>query len=142
MIRDIITGALFRAFCDDPTGITPFSDIASSIIQSRKQPKKQFVSLKLDSLPSALIGECASFLDQSDYFQFGKSNRRIYLGCYSPCRLYDLHGSAFRKFPKERDISRFLQCKETEIPIKHFLSNLSHRPCKGLMHQLNVIDSV
>ena len=82
--RDIVTKALFRTFLDEPAGIIPYSDIVSSIIESRENPHAEPALLRLDSLPSALIGECASFLKQPEYFRFGKSNRRIYLGCYSP----------------------------------------------------------
>eukprot|EP01084_Bolivina_argentea_P233293 392977_1 len=44
----------------------------------------------LNTIPSEIIGECASYLHVDDYLNFSKSNRKLYVSCNSPCKLYEL----------------------------------------------------
>eukprot|EP01083_Nonionella_stella_P092263 258224_1 len=66
----------------------------SNVLNARKKTKSTFKpacgvspKIKIDAIPSDMIGECASFLQVSDYVSFSKCNRRTYIGCNSPVTL-------------------------------------------------------
>ena len=44
----------------------------------------------ITNLPSTMIGEIASFLDQKSYARFSSTNRKLFVVCNSPNRLVDL----------------------------------------------------
>eukprot|EP01083_Nonionella_stella_P259056 884813_1 len=69
-----------------------FNESLSDIIQSRKEKSKavSVINIKLNQLPTALIGHTASFLDLWDYDVFSLSCRSVYLGCQSPNMLQEL----------------------------------------------------
>eukprot|EP01083_Nonionella_stella_P047885 128176_1 len=55
----------------------------SDIIQSRETKQDERIS-NVDQVPSIILGEIASYLNQYDYIHFSRSNRAIYIGCNSP----------------------------------------------------------
>eukprot|EP01084_Bolivina_argentea_P237072 398518_1 len=99
---DLISTSLFNYFIHQKTIKNPntndlnnINSILSEIIQSRK-PKPQSESMttatiKLDTLPKALIGNIASYAAQTCYFQFQKTNRKIFIGCNSLNKLITLN---------------------------------------------------
>eukprot|EP01084_Bolivina_argentea_P267575 454230_1 len=85
----LITTLLFNYFIKQNNNCNDLNDINSilgNIIESRKQKPKTLskTNIKLNQLPHSIIGYVSSFLDQSEYFQFEKTNRSIFIGCNSP----------------------------------------------------------
>eukprot|EP01083_Nonionella_stella_P073002 197095_1 len=73
---------------------TQMIQMISDVLNTRKKTQskanqKRTVSatIKIDSIPSDMIGECASFLQVIDYISFSKCNRKTYIGCNSPATL-------------------------------------------------------
>ena len=71
----------------------------SKIIDSRKEAKKpkaentskeEPLPIQIDTLPSQMIRNCASFLQLKDYMNFSKANGTIYCASNSPCSLKEL----------------------------------------------------
>ena len=94
--RKRITSAIFSEFNSGTDPITPFADMITSIINTRApqltgqvRQEEQAITC-LEQLPSALIGECASYLDASEYFEFVKVSRLIYQATNTSPRLYAL----------------------------------------------------
>eukprot|EP01084_Bolivina_argentea_P185275 319508_1 len=88
---NIFRQTLFNNFKNSPSSIVPFTNIVTSIIQAREsKPQSETTTTSLDALPYELIGECASFLQDYEFFRFVKTSRKIYLSCYSPSKLYKL----------------------------------------------------
>eukprot|EP01083_Nonionella_stella_P302024 1039465_1 len=92
---DIVVTSLFRHFAKtkQTNPLNSFNESLSDIIQSRKEKPKaiSFNNIKMNQLPTTIIGITASFLPQCDYFNFSSSSRSIYLGCNSPNLLHDLN---------------------------------------------------
>ena len=63
------------------------SDIISKIIEEREPEDEQITSIRLTHLPSSLVGEIASNLQQPDYISFSKTNRKLFIDSNSPNRL-------------------------------------------------------
>ncbi len=102
------------------------ANIVTEIIHSRdKKPKQKYLCHKIDELPSSLIGNCASYLKANDFFNFGKVNRKIYISCNNPCKLYYLSFNLFKKYPLSLSMKRFKIVNDIGIPIKHFNNKLS-----------------
>ena len=55
---------------------------------------------RLDELPSALIGECGSFLSAIQYFALGQTSRKVYLSLLSPPRIHTFNAELFAKKPQ------------------------------------------
>ena len=113
--RQLISTSLFHLFkeqgCQNQQLATTIN-IISSIIQSRNKaspqhanpikfktiPKKQNPSpLSFTSLPSDVIGFCASYLSFNDYHSFEKCSRQIYIGCNNPNTLKCIDKAIFEK---------------------------------------------
>eukprot|EP01083_Nonionella_stella_P073003 197096_1 len=80
------------------TDVFQIIQMISTILNARKKNKhhtknensnnkKTRTKIVIDSIPSDLIGECASFLDFDDYICFSRCNRKTYIGCNSPATL-------------------------------------------------------
>ena len=55
-------------------------NITKSIIRSREdQPGSELTQSRLDTLPSAIMGDIGSYLPQKDYASFSTTNRAIYV---------------------------------------------------------------
>merc|ERR1712003_97043 len=48
------------------------------------------VPITMESLPSSIIGEVASYQDQKSYAYFSRISRRVFVGSNSPNRLLEL----------------------------------------------------
>eukprot|EP01083_Nonionella_stella_P073073 197331_1 len=96
---DIILASLFQHLVkpNQINEVNAFNKELSSIIQSKEKPQK-LLCTKLDLLPRAIIGSVASFLDLSEYQQFNRSNRSIYLGCNTPNTLQELDLTALEDY--------------------------------------------
>ena len=73
--------------------VTPMTNVISSIITNRDSNKQEFNNSTLDNitkLPSALIVETASYLKAPEYIVFSQCNRKIYVSCNSPCKIYHM----------------------------------------------------
>ena len=73
--------------------VTPMTNVISSIITNRDPNKQEFNNSTLDNitkLPSALIVETASYLKAPEYIIFSQCNRKIYVSCNSPCKIYHM----------------------------------------------------
>eukprot|EP01083_Nonionella_stella_P029752 81811_1 len=91
--------------------VFPMIQMISSVLNTRKKNTKSNVKravsteIKIDSIPSDMIGECASFLQVSDYVSFSKCNRKTYIGCNSPTTLQEFNltnefiGCDLNRFP-------------------------------------------
>eukprot|EP01083_Nonionella_stella_P259108 885010_1 len=95
--RDILITSLFTMFtsgCDRSSqSLETTLNIIKQIIESRKTKPKPASSsdITMQSLPSALIGNLASYLNSTDYCAFSKANRTVYIGCNAPNTLYLLN---------------------------------------------------
>ena len=63
--------------------LTPLSNIVSCIIRNRESTTNHCKQLNLTHLPSAMIGEIASYLSQQHYASFSTTNRKTYSPCTS-----------------------------------------------------------
>eukprot|EP01083_Nonionella_stella_P034083 93312_1 len=84
---------------DDLSSVT---QMISNILDSRKpstanpSPNNDDMTntanpqISMDAMPSAMIGECASYLPLTDYLYFAKCSRKTYIGCNSPSTLRTL----------------------------------------------------
>ena len=74
---------------------------AASIILARKEERAQsnVTKIALGRLPKAIIGHMASYLEQQAYFNFGTTNRAVYLGCNDPNQLQSLDLETVFAFP-------------------------------------------
>ena len=98
--RVIVTG-LFAAFTEksgktckmDAEALTQINEIIEGIIENREETPDiddGDVSLRLDLLPGALIGELASWLPQRDYVALSVCSRSTYRACNNPTTLREL----------------------------------------------------
>ena len=74
----------------EPSLTADMLQIISNGIQKRKTEHQENSRWTLDTMPSALIGEIASNLDQKDYAALSRVNRSIYIGCNDPNRLLNI----------------------------------------------------
>ena len=84
---------LLKEFGDDiGDQLEEMHRITSNIIQSRgpDSPLKQEQQITMNSLPSTIIGEIASYHDQHSYARFSRINRKVFVDCNSPNRLTSL----------------------------------------------------
>ena len=108
--RSIILTSLFHLFrAQNEKGeinsdLTTTISIISNIIQSRNskrlkeiESKQELTKFTLHNLPSALIGECASFLPFNQYQVFQKTSRAIFIGCNNPISLQRIDKEIFMK---------------------------------------------
>ncbi len=95
--------------------------ILSEIIESRKiKPKPlAMANMKLNKVPKALLGHIASFLDQSNYFEFEKTNRCIFIACNSPNMLSVLNLLQVEDY-SNINLSQFKSVKELKIKLANF----------------------
>ena len=80
--------------------IADLTSIISQIITSRDPndddasvPSKNY---SLNQLPTALISETASYLKATEYITLSRSCRKIYVSCYSPCKIYHMPTCLFK----------------------------------------------
>merc|ERR1711902_333746 len=75
----------------DPA-VESITNMVSKILNKRKKNKTNDVAMSsnLSSMPPQIIGECASYLDQDDYFDFSFVNRTIYCATDCPITLTEL----------------------------------------------------
>ena len=97
--REVILQSLFKQFMNledrsKESRIAPMTNVISSIITNRDPNKPENPNVnQLDSitkLPSALIVETASYLKAPEYIVFSQCNRKIYVSCNSPCKIYHM----------------------------------------------------
>eukprot|EP01083_Nonionella_stella_P301009 1030519_1 len=107
----------------------------SNILNARKktQSSSDPAQITIDSIPSDMIGECASFLSLSDYISFSKCNRKIYIGCHSPATLQDFFLT-----------DSHIKCNLDQFPLlKHLgLSVQSFNKYMGTNPMLNTLHNV
>ena len=73
--------------CNDVVEMTL---ITTDILQERESMSSSSHEPRLNGMPTNLIGEIASFLKQKEYAHFSLTNRKIFVHCYSPCKLQQL----------------------------------------------------
>eukprot|EP01083_Nonionella_stella_P000226 704_1 len=94
---DFIITTLFHQFAQQKhlkqvNELESFNQSLSQFLESRKQKPKAIspINVKLDELPTVVIGSIASFLSQVHYNRFKRSNRSLYCGCSSHNTLQQL----------------------------------------------------
>ena len=105
-------------------GVVGVNDILSSIIQSR-QPNTDSTSPSkpnLDTLPRAIIGHAASFLDQKAYHRMEQTTRAVFIGCNAPNMLKQLDTSHIGDYSQIRlDKYESVETLTLDLPGSHRL---------------------
>eukprot|EP01083_Nonionella_stella_P129210 391951_1 len=118
----------------------------SDILDARKSSSNNetLAKIKIDSIPSDMIGECASFLSLSDYVSFSKCNRKTYIGCNSPPTLqaFDLSNIPIAR---ACDLSRFPLLKQLKLSYHAFVPYIELNPNQNPLdsvHSLTLYDRI
>eukprot|EP01084_Bolivina_argentea_P127162 224950_1 len=141
---NIINSALFYQILNQSINNSTQSDhintLVSNIILSRKKKSKPHTTqtIKLDLIPKSLIGVTASFLEQSDYINFSKSNRIIFIGCNSPNLLQQLDLRKIRNY-NSINLSSFPSTKKLSFHLKKF-DQFPHAYTLPAINELKCID--
>ena len=104
--------------CNDVAEMTL---ITTDILQERESMSSFSHEPRINGMPTNLIGEIASFLDQKEYAHFSSTNRKTFVDCYSPCKLKQL--ILLKSRIKCADISfrKFSQIERLEFELRHIL---------------------
>eukprot|EP01083_Nonionella_stella_P242078 844747_1 len=125
--RDIIITSLFTMFTSERNRSSQTLDttlnIIKQIIESRKTKPKPANSyeITMQSLPSALIGNLASYLYSTDYESFQTVNRTIYIGCNTPNTLRLLDLSQMNDY-SQINLAKYLHLTHLSITLNAFNS--------------------
>eukprot|EP01083_Nonionella_stella_P259106 885006_1 len=123
--RDILITSLFTMFtsgCDRSSqSLETTLNIIKQIIESRKTKPKPASSsdITMQSLPSALIGNLASYLNFTDYCAFSQANRTVYLGCNTPNTLYRLDLSTINDY-SEINLAKYSHLRDLSLNLNAF----------------------
>eukprot|EP01083_Nonionella_stella_P135471 412113_1 len=121
--RDWIEHKILNGNSIDGVSDSDVSQIASNILQQRKKQcteQDQKSTITIHALSTQLIGEIASYLIQSDYIQFEKANRSIFIGCNSPNTLHHLDlTSSTMNYPSV-PFAKLLAIKSMTLPCCQF----------------------
>eukprot|EP01083_Nonionella_stella_P118661 354317_1 len=126
--RDIIITSLFTMFTSERNRSSQTLDttlnIIKQIIESRKTKPKPANSyeITMQSLPSALIGNLASYLYFTDYESFQTVNRTVYIGCNTPNTLRRLDLSQINDY-SQINLAKYLHLNKLSIRFNAFISN-------------------
>ena len=74
----------------DVESIERMTDTVSSIMHERDPNQPTFIgpsNQSITDLPTCLVGEVASYLDQKSYFRLSSTNRKMFVDTHSPNRL-------------------------------------------------------
>eukprot|EP01083_Nonionella_stella_P278991 948841_1 len=115
----------------------------SNLLNTRKKIKSNTdkvtsATVRIDLLPSDMIGECASFLEDHDYISLSKCNRKTYIGCNSPATLHEFH--LVNKY-KGCDLNQFPLLKHLVISnpaIKHYVGANAKQNTLANVHSLTL----
>ena len=106
----------------DVESIEKMSAAVLSIIHSRDpnhSNSTEISTISICTLPTVVVGEIASCLDQQSYAKFARANRKLFVDCHSPNRLTKL------------DLSELDDCNEVHFhyypSIKHLKFRMSRR---------------
>ena len=104
--------------------INTATNIVRNIITSRHSSHKSAythssTTRKLDSLPSSLIGEIASYLKHKSYSLLSQSNRAIYIGCNNPNTLRELNLFNVDNYSCIK-LSKYRQIKYLKLNLRKF----------------------
>eukprot|EP01083_Nonionella_stella_P118658 354311_1 len=125
--RDIIITSLFTMFTSERNRSSQTLDttlnIIKQIIESRKTKPKPANSyeITMQSLPSALIGNLASYLYFTDYESFQTVNRTVYIGCNTPNTLRRLDLSQINDY-SQINLAKYLHLTHLSITLNAFNS--------------------
>eukprot|EP01083_Nonionella_stella_P082652 228168_1 len=122
--RNVITTSLFAMFLSNEHDSTKQTlnesvSIIKQIIETRKSKPIIPHQTAMQSLPSALIGNLASYLDCTDHIAFSKVNRMIYIGCNSPNTLQRLR-LLKRDDYSTINVAKYSQLKSLSVKLKAF----------------------
>eukprot|EP01084_Bolivina_argentea_P237074 398523_1 len=149
---DLISTSLFNYFIHQKSikncntnDLNNINLILSEIIQSRKpkpkQPKSEsthIATIQLDTLPKALIGNIASYAAQTCYFQFQKTNRKIFIGCNSPNKLIKLNLLNITNY-SSINLQQFTSIKKLMINLNKFHEFKLPQNGQYIMNQLEYL---
>eukprot|EP01083_Nonionella_stella_P210307 761480_1 len=106
---------MFTSGCDRSSqSLETTLNIITQIIESRKTKPKpaNAYNITMQSLPSVLVGNLASYLKFPEYRSFQTANRSIYIGCNTPntlrhldlTKINDYSGINLAKYPHLRHL--------------------------------------
>ena len=106
---------------NDITQIDCAMDIVNGIIMSRSKSISNHSStkIKLDTLPTSIIGEIASYFYQKQYISFSQCNRSIYIGCNSPNTLRRLDLERIKDYSCIK-LQKYSQLRELKVKLSKF----------------------
>ena len=125
--------------------IGQFKQIINNIILNRIKGDKNKVSIltgngKIDDLPSQLIGEIGSYLDQNSYTKFTRCNRSLFISLSSPNTLQSIKISKFKDYSdcNRIELENYPQIKSLYLPTSklNVLALPSHKICNRLKYIL------
>eukprot|EP01083_Nonionella_stella_P033817 92541_1 len=134
--RDLLLHLLFTHFVESTQSndakkdelMSPFINIITRIITNRdKSVSVTSTSCTMSELPSALISETASYLKATEYIVFSRCNRKIYVSCNSPCKIFALPTMMIKKYPLHGCMKKFQSLKQLGLNIKYFNNKISRR---------------
>ena len=144
--RDFLDTAIFNHFQGAAQPITPITDMVTNIIISRDSSTELETEEshcdRLDKLPAALIGECASFLAAEQYFRFGHTNRKVYTSIHSAPRIHALDNTLFHKNPACVCMNALRNMQRLWIQPRVFLQFLGQHPELQWTHTLHALTHV
>ena len=94
-------------------------NIVHNIIRCRKQMNGKSNKLKLEVLPTAIIGEIASYLPLKDYASLNKTNRLTYIGCNESNTLRYLDLLKLIDYG-QIDLTKYIQLNHLKLKLTNF----------------------
>lgn len=121
--------------------LSDINDSISSILNTREaanepndpSAKVEVIPIAINSMPAALIGECASYLKFRDYENFAQCDRKVYIGCYSPSRLVEID---FVNDYYECNLFQFPSIESLRLRIGSFNDYIASHPSQMKMSRL------
>ena len=111
----------------DVESIEKMSAVVLSIIHNRNPDHSnstEITTISICTLPTAVVGEIASFLDQQSYPKFAQTNRKLFVDCHSPNRLTKLDLSELEDY-NEISFANYPSSKHLKFRLTSALNDIS-----------------
>ena len=130
--RKTILSCLFKANIGTPHLIRKFTNVISNIINKRQNDDDNH-SMDVETttttstitylLPFALISECASYLQMTEYFKSGRCNRKTYLALRKQPKLTSLLTQ--KVIPRSFKFNVFRNCQKIILNTQLFMDSVT-----------------